>query len=156
MKWFLIGVLMVVMLAVSMESAKAEQSVSLMLASKHINAPDCIKYGTETPCTWNERNIGIAYSYDLAKKTSNITPQAAFGVYRNSFNRLSTHIGLGYRLKHGGVLISAITGYPMLLVMPSLLTYVDMPVTKKLGVQLLMPYMPGAVQAVALQVRYRL
>jgi len=154
MKTFILSASVILGLVSAVSPAKAEQSVSFMVASKHINAPNCIKYGTKDPCTWNERNLGLSYNYDLSKSNDSITPQAIYGLYHNSFGRLSSHIGIGYRFKYGGAVLSAITGYPMLPIMPSLATYMEIPVTQKVRVQLVIPYMPGGVQAVALQLRY--
>ena len=135
------------------EVAHSEESISILTKSHHVNAPDCIKYGTDNePCTWNELNIGLSYNVDM-NDTKGIVPYYVAGMYYNSFNRLSTHIGIGYRFKYGGVALSALTGYPMSPVLPSLVPYFEIPVIKRVKAQLLMPYMPGGVQVLALQVK---
>jgi len=147
---FILGVLM---LGTYAKTVQAEESVSVLMLSKHFNAPDCIKYGTDNePCLWNEKNIGISYNYDIGDKQP--IPQIVYGMYHNSFNRLSTHIGIGYRLKYGGVVVSALTGYPMMAVLPSVVPYLEIPVISRFKVQLLVPYTPGGVQVLALQLRY--
>ena len=126
----------------------AEESVSILLVSKHVVSPDCVLYGTEDPCTFNERNLGLSYNFDITPKV-----YSTFGAYHNSFYRLSTHIGIGYKLKYAGIAVSAITGYPMAPVLPGITPYFELPVTKKVRVQLLMPFMPDSVQVLALQVK---
>ena len=135
------------------EVAHSEESISILAVSKHFNAPECIKYGTEDePCNWNEMNVGLSYNVDM-NDTKGIVPYYVAGMYYNSFSRLSTHIGMGYRFKYGGVALSAITGYPQMMVVPMVTPYFELPITKRVGLQLLTPYMPGGVQVMALQIR---
>lgn len=127
----------------------AEESVSILLVSKHVVAPNCKLYGTkDDPCEFNERNFGLSYAFDITDKV-----YSTFGAYHNSFYRLSTHIGIGYRLKYAGIAVSAITGYPMAPVLPGITPYFEVPVTKNTRAQLLMPFMPDSVQVLALQVK---
>jgi len=130
----------------------SEESVGVMLASKHINAPNCKQYGTlEDPCRSNESNIGLSYNVDLKGRM-----YGTFGAYQNSFSRLSTHVGVGYRLMYGGIVVSAITGYPMAPVMPSVVPYFELPINDVAAIQFLMPFTPGTQQVLAVQFKYTL
>ena len=141
--------MLVTLLAVSMES-EAEESIGVMVMSKHFNAPECKQYGTiDTPCKANEINAGLSYTTDIKGNM-----YGSFGAYYNSFSRLSTHIGMGYRLKYAGIAVSAITGYPMSPVMPSVVPYLELPINDNSAIQFLMPFMPGTQQVLALQYKY--
>jgi len=78
-----------------------------------------------------------------------------YGAYYNSEYRLSTRLGVGYRLKYGGIDIGAVTGYSMGNIVPSIVPYFSLPITKQLAVQLAIPFTPGTAQVMALQIKYK-
>ena len=130
----------------------AEDSIGILLVSKHFSVDNCKQWGTvDTPCHFNEKNLGISYQSDIKGKW-----YLSLGSYYNSFYRLSNRIGYGYRLKYGGVDVGAVTGYPMGYVIPSVVTYITIPVDDTVSVQLLMPFMVGNTQVLALQLKIKL
>ena len=128
----------------------AETKLVISGLSKHVNHTGCISVVDETkPCTYNELNYGVGIVESTGQKS-----YYTAGVYKNSFSNMSTYIGFGYEFsKYSGIMGGAVTGYPMAMVVPSITPYLILPIVKRAELQFLMPFMPGATQVVAIQLR---
>jgi len=101
---------------------------------------------------FNEINYGIGID-EFVTTDSYYTA----GMYKNSYNKLSTYIGYGYDFsKYSGIKAGAVTGYPQAIVMPMLAPYLSLPLHKRVSIQIIMPFMPGPTQLIAAQLRITL